>query len=155
MALRPSYSTAENLHEENRLLYPKGSYQEIKLPDLWIWTLFKSLPSLRCPSAWSLCWTWTTHTHQKELKWFTWAESSTGTCTESTIPTRGKETQPFGLKPDIILYRYETIYIYIYTATKYIVKRINSADLTLETQQRACRPGVCITGTTIVSTVLP
>lgn len=36
-----------------------------------------------------------------------------GTCTESTIPTRGKETQPFGLKPDIILYRNRTINIYI------------------------------------------
>lgn len=37
-----------------------------------------------------------------------------GTCTESTIPTRGRETQPFGLKPDIILYRNRTINIYIY-----------------------------------------
>lgn len=37
-----------------------------------------------------------------------------GTCTESTIPTRGRETQTFGLKPDIILYRNRTINIYKY-----------------------------------------
>lgn len=44
-----------------------------------------------------------------------WSRAITvGTCTESTIPTRGKETQPIGLKPDIILYRNRIINIYIH-----------------------------------------
>lgn len=114
MALRPSHSTAENLPEEKRLLCPKGSWQKVN-----------SLISKYCCSS-SPSHLLTAHQpgllvgfepHKNE-----WSRSgshgprsramNTGICTESTIPTRGRETQPFGLKP-IILYRNRTLNIYI------------------------------------------
>lgn len=79
--------------------------------------LFKSLPSPRLPSAWSVYWSGTTQTERSRSGSYGLRSRAitVGTCTESTIPTRGKETQPIGLKPDIILYRNRIINIYIHT----------------------------------------
>lgn len=115
MALRPSYSTAENLPEEKqRLLYPKGSWQKVSQS--------LNIVALQVPPISSLAWSvrrsWSlnrTDLNGAEVvhNGLRSRAMNAGTCTESTIPTRGKETQPFGLKPDIILYRNRTINIYI------------------------------------------
>lgn len=93
MALRPSCSTAENLPEESRLLYPRGRRQEnTKTHDLWIKWRCSSSPSPRprfSPSS-SIGFT--------KRKWFvmSWGSRaiSIGTCTESTIPTEGQKLSP-------------------------------------------------------------
>lgn len=92
---------------------------------------------------------------------------NTGTCTESTIPTRGRETFcALWTQPAFILYRnknYKYIYNYdwLYICTiihryilhSYIVRRLFSLLSTY--QPRARCPRVCIHGTPLYSTVLP
>lgn len=74
MALRPSYSTTENLPEENRLLYPKGSWQKKKKTP---WSL--NIVALQVPPISSLPISLVSllelnPTDRKERTWFIWAE---------------------------------------------------------------------------------
>ena len=86
-----------------------------KLPDLWTLTLFKSLPVSSLPTSLGSSLESNQHTHSHtSTHTHTHTQTHTegsgsgsyglrsgatnaGPCTESTIPTRGKETQPFGL----------------------------------------------------------
>lgn len=169
MALRPSYSTAENVREEKKLLYPKGSRQEINSlisehgrsssPS----HLFAALQPGRFAGVephtprglevvhvgWEQRWHLyrINHSYQRERDSALWTE------------TWYYFIQKWNYKYIYMImidYIYVQLHIDIYTASKYIVKRIPSADLpTLDTQQRACCPRVCIKGNTVVSTVLP
>lgn len=99
---------------KTRLLCPKGSQQKA---NTLISKISLQSPShfLHCPLARSVGWI-LNHTHETGKGAEVVPRSRAmiaGICTESTIPTRGKETQPFGLTPDIILYRNRTINIYI------------------------------------------
>lgn len=119
VASRPSSSTAERAHllggekKNTRLWRPKGVVGRMQ-----------NSVSLEAPpisfTAWSVGWILEPRVQRETGRKRRRAEvvprsraMIAGICTESTIPTRGKDSQPFGLTPDIILYRNRTINIYI------------------------------------------